>query len=346
MISIPHRLPGLASRKQSNVLVIGGAGYIGSHMARLLEESGYRPIVFDDLSTGHRDLAPSGAPFIEGDLKKQNDIESVFEDYPIHAVMHFSASSLVGESVVNPIKYYENNVTACVQLLKAMQIYGVNRMIFSSSAAVYGEPTRIPISEEEPTVPVNPYGRSKRMIENILEDQAKAGGFSYIALRYFNACGADAHLRTGERHEPESHLIPNVLKVAAALKKEITVFGNDYPTSDGTCVRDYIHVEDITQAHLLALRAFDQNIQNEIFNLGSGSGYSVLRIVREAERVTGRKIRVRISARRPGDPAILIASAKKAGAILKWKPTRDLTQILESAWKWEMLEAEKKIVRV
>jgi len=327
-----------------HVLVVGGAGYIGSHMVRLLEASGYQPVVFDDLSTGHRDLVPQGTPFIEGDLKRESDIAAAFEAYPIRAVMHFSASSIVGESVKDPLKYYENNVTAAVQLLKAMQKHRVRRLIFSSTAAVYGEPGWVPISEDDPTVPLNPYGRSKLMIEHMIEDQARAGHLEYITLRYFNACGADESLRTGERHCPETHLIPNILKAAFGLAKEIVIFGDDYATLDGTCVRDYVHVEDIAHAHLSALRAFDHNVQNQVFNLGNGSGYSVLEIIREAERVTGRPIQVRTGARRPGDPATLVASAEKARTVLKWIPLRDLTGILRSAWNWEMLEAQKKIV--
>jgi UDP-glucose 4-epimerase len=222
-----------------------------------------------------------------------------------------------------------------------MKNNSVERFIFSSTAAVYGEPRSCPIREEDPTKPTNPYGQSKLMIERILGDAARAGNLKYIALRYFNAAGADTGLRTGERHSPESHLIPNVLKAASGQKKDLAIFGDDYDTEDGTCVRDYIHVEDLAQAHLSALVAFDRNIRNEVFNLGNGNGYSVMQIVKEAERVTGKKIVYRMDARRPGDPAALVACSEKARAVLNWVPCKNLHEILDSAWRWELLENKK-----
>jgi len=323
------------------ILVVGGAGYIGSHMVQLLLESQFEPVVFDDLSTGHRDLVPEEVSFIQGDLKNYSDIEPVFRKFSIDAVMHFSASSLVGESVKDPIKYYENNVLSCIQLLKAMKHNSVKRFIFSSSAAVYGQPQHLPIREEDPTVPTNPYGQSKLMIEHILEDAARVGILNYISLRYFNAAGADSKMRTGERHNPESHLIPNVLKAACGQKTDLTVFGDDYDTRDGTCVRDYIHVADLARAHLLALRGFDKKIKNEVFNLGNGNGYSVLQIIKEAERVTGNEISFRKGQRRPGDPATLVACSERAKTILNWVPQKQLHEIIHSAWEWEMAENEK-----
>ncbi len=318
-----------------NILVAGGAGYIGSAMCRELIDQKYRVIVLDDLSMGHRSLVPKEAVFVRGDLKKSADCRKIFEKYKIGAVMHFAASALVGESVENPLKYYENNVLACVNLLIAMRDARVNKLIFSSTCATYGEPKKIPMGESHPNDPTNPYGRSKLMIEWMLRDLAKVSNFSYIALRYFNAAGAHASGKTGEMHEPEAHLIPNILKTAAGKKKNLVIFGGDFDTPDGTCVRDYIHIEDITHAHFLALKALGRGVKNEIFNLGSGRGHSNLEILKMAEQVIGRKIAYKIGPRRPGDPSRLIADNSKAKKVLGWAPKRGLEEIMRSAWEWE-----------
>ena len=324
------------------ILVVGGAGYIGSHMVRELLDAGYSPAVFDNLSTGHRDAVPAGAPFIQGDLAREQDILAALASFRAEAVLHFAASSLVGESIREPLKYYRNNVACCLNLLGAMEKSGVNRLVFSSTAAVYGEPARVPIREDDPTVPVNPYGESKLMIERILRDLSRSGRLAYVSLRYFNACGARPAAGVGERHEPETHLIPNVLRAASGRKEDLTVFGEDYPTPDGTCIRDYIHVQDLAEAHLLALEALRKGLPSDVFNLGNGGGYSVRQIIASAETVTGRKIRAVYGARRPGDPAVLVAGSEKARRVLGWRPRRGLEEILRSAWAWEQLVSEGK----
>lgn len=318
-----------------NILVIGGAGYIGSHMVRTLLEEKYDTVVFDNLSTGYREFVPEGIPFFKGDLRNESDIQRVFMEYSIDAVMHFAASSIVPESMSNPLKYYHNNVLACINLLKVMMESKVTKFIFSSTAAVYGEPENIPIKEEDKTCPTNTYGRSKLMIENILGDISCAHDFSYIALRYFNAAGAHPSGEIGERHNPETHLIPNILKVARGEKEELTIFGNDYPTPDGGCIRDFIHVQDLSYAHLLALKALKDGIKSDVFNLGSGSGYSVKEVAKIAGKITGKDIKVKIGPRRIGDPAVLVASAEKAQRVLGWKPGIDLNEIISSAWAWQ-----------
>lgn len=320
------------------ILVAGGAGYIGSHMVKTLLEEGIGVVVFDNLSTGHREFVPKKAHFVKGDLRAPSDIEKVFRARRFDAVMHFAASALVGESMLDPLKYYENNVLAFVNLASAMRRHRVKKFIFSSTAATYGESKRVPIKETDATVPTNPYGRSKLMIEKMLQDFSRADGLSYITLRYFNACGADDSGCIGERHLPETHLIPNILKVASGKKKELTVFGNDYPTRDGTCVRDYVHVDDLCRAHLLALKALGRGVRNEVFNLGTGRGYSIQEIIRAAEKVTGRRIKVKFGPRRPGDPANLVASGAKAKKILGWKPQKSLDDIVRSAWMWEQAD--------
>lgn len=316
-------------------MVVGGAGYIGSHMVRLLIEKRYDVIVLDNLSTGYRKLVHKDASFVKGDLRKPEDIEKVFKKYKIDAVMHFAASSLVGESVKDPIKYYENNVLACINLVKSMIRHKVKKFIFSSTAAVYGEPERIPIKEEDALKPTNPYGSSKLMIEKILEDASKAYDFSYIALRYFNAAGAHSSGEIGEMHDPETHLIPNILKAAKGARREVSIFGDDYPTKDGTCIRDYIHVEDLCNAHLLALKELSKGIKNIAINLGSGDGYSVKEVIKTAEKITGRRIKTKICSRRQGDPAQLVASSAYAKNIIGWQPKHGLYNIASSAWKFE-----------
>ncbi|OIO38237.1 MAG: UDP-glucose 4-epimerase GalE [Candidatus Omnitrophica bacterium CG1_02_46_14] len=319
------------------VLVVGGAGYIGSHMVRILDQAKHTPIIFDNLSTGHKSFVPKGINFFKGDLKNKPDVEAVFKKYKIDAVMHFAASALVGESVADPMKYYENNVLACVNLLKVMQARKINLLIFSSTCAIFGEPVNLPMREDDPKSQVNPYGRSKWMIEMILRDLSAASDLRYVALRYFNACGAHPDAKAGEWHEPETHLIPNILKSLCGKLKELTIFGDDYDTPDGTCVRDYIHVHDLCRAHLLALEFLKKSLKSDTFNLGSGKGYSVKEIISMAEKVTGKKVPLKIGRRRPGDPARLIAGAEKAKKILGWKPEMDLEKIIQTAWKWERM---------
>lgn len=322
-------------KSKQYILVTGGAGYIGSHMARLLLDEGYPVVVFDNLSTGYKSLVAKDAAFIKGDLHDTAALNKVFTKYHIGAVMHFAASIEVGESVRNPLKYYENNVGSAINLLKAMHEHKVKKFIFSSTAAVYGEPKHIPILEDNPAVPNNPYGRTKLMIENILSDLANAHDLNYIALRYFNVAGAHECGTIGEMHNPESHLIPNVLKAIKGSRKEFTLFGDDYPTPDGTCVRDYIHVVDLCAAHLLALKALDKDIKNQAFNLGNGNGYSVKEVIAAAQEVAGKNVKVKICPRRPGDSAKLVASSQKAKDVLGWQPQFGLNEMVSSAWAWE-----------
>ncbi|OGR85678.1 MAG: UDP-glucose 4-epimerase GalE [Elusimicrobia bacterium RIFCSPLOWO2_01_FULL_54_10] len=304
-------------------------------MVRMLSHEGFQPVVFDNLSTGHRECVPRNTSFVKGDLCEAQDLEAIFKKVRFEAVMHFAASSLVGESVQNPMKYYENNVFGFLNLLKVMLKYNVKNFIFSSTAAIYGEPKRVPVREEDPKEPVNPYGRSKLMIENILNDVSKTTPLSYAALRYFNACGAHPGSETGEAHVVETHLIPNVLKVASGEKEALTVYGDDYATPDGTCVRDYVYVQDLCRAHLLALKALKRGMQSDVFNLGAGKGTSVKEIINMAEKVTGKSIPVEMGRRRPGDPPILVASAEKARALLGWEPGTSLEDMVRTAWEWE-----------
>ena len=316
------------------ILVTGGAGYIGSHFVHELVKE-QEVLVIDDLSTGHRRLIDEKAIFVQGSLLDKDFLDRVFDTYPIEAVVHFAGSSLVGESVDHPIKYYENNVSATLLLLKAMVKYDVKNIIFSSSAATYGIPVEVPITEEHPQNPINPYGKTKLIIESMLEDFSKGYGISYITLRYFNAAGADSAGSIGEMHEPETHLIPIILEHLLGKRDTISVFGDDYNTPDGTCIRDYIHVTDLAKAHVLSLNALlQQNIRTEIFNLGNGTGYSVLEVIRACEIVTGRKSITNFEKRRVGDPAILVASSEKIKNKLGWLPEFDLTAIVESAWNW------------
>ena len=318
------------------VMVVGGAGYIGSNMVRKLLEKRHRVFVFDNLSTGFRRFVPKSVPFIKGDLRDHRTVLAALKKYRPQAVMHFAAAALVGESVENPLKYYDNNTVASVQLLKAMQQAGVKLFIFSSTCATFGVPKGSVIHEDDPQSPINPYGQSKLMIETILKDLSKVSDLRYASLRYFNACGAHPSGEIGELHEPEAHLIPNILKVLTGEKKELHIFGDDYPTPDGTCIRDYVHVEDLAAAHLLALEALSRGMKSGHFNLGSGNGYSVKEIVAAVEKVTGRKVRVKISPRRPGDPPRLVAASGRAKKDLKWKPVHGLESIIRTAWQWEI----------
>lgn len=326
--------------------MVGGAGYIGSHMVRFLKKAKHRPIIFDNLSTGHKAFIPKGVDFFKGDLKTPRDIDAAFKKYKIDAVMHFAASALVGESVVDPLKYYENNVSAFVNLVKGMQKRKVNLLIFSSTCAIFGEPVNLPMREDDPKSPANPYGQSKLMIETILKDTAASSDLRYVALRYFNACGADPNGEVGELHDPETHLIPNILKALCGKAKELTIFGDDYETSDGTCVRDYIHIHDLCAAHLLALEALKRGMKSDYFNLGSGDGYSVKEIIKAVERVTGKKVPFKVGPRRPGDPARLVAGSEKALKILGWKTKIGLQEIIQTAWNWETRPVAKKKKRL
>lgn len=323
---------------KGNVLVVGGAGYIGSHMVKGLLDAGYSPVTLDDLSTGHRDLLPGGR-FVQGNIGDRALLDEVLGARNIDAVMHFAAKSLVGESVRAPLDYYRNNVAHTVELLAAMQRHGVNRFVFSSTAAVYGAPDKTPISEDSPCRPTNPYGATKLAVENMLADCATAHGLAYAALRYFNAAGADPGGVIGERHEPETHLIPLALKVATGERDDIAIFGGDYPTPDGTCVRDYVHVNDLVQAHLLALEALATPGRRAIYNLGNSRGHSVREVIEVARRVSGHPIPARIADRRPGDPAVLVADSSRARRELGWKPRHEsLEAIVETAWNWHKKE--------
>ena len=314
--------------------MVGGAGYIGSHANKALTAAGYRTVVFDNLSTGHRRLACWGE-FLRGDLGRPEDLARCFRKYRFDAVMHFAAFAYVGESVTDPAKYYRNNVVNTLNLLNAMRSANVRRMVFSSSCAVYGVPPKLPMRENFPFEPVNPYGRTKLMAERIMADYAAAYGLRYMALRYFNAAGADPDGEAGELHAPETHLIPLVLDVAAGRRTCINVFGGDYPTPDGTCLRDYIHVTDLAQAHLLALRRLEAGGESRAFNLGNGKGFSVRQVIDAAEKVTGRRVQVKVGPRRAGDPAALVASSALIKRELGWKPRYPgLETIIAHAWNW------------
>ena len=317
-----------------NILVIGGAGYIGSHMVRMLAKQGYNPVVFDNLSKGHRE-AVANYPFELGDLGDKARLTEVFKKYGIEAVMHFAAFAEVGESVKEPSKYYHNNVAKVLDLLDALVETDIKYFVFSSTAATFGEPIRPKIDESHPQNPINPYGNTKLMVEKILADFDTAYGLKATALRYFNASGADDSGEIGESHNPETHLIPIVLQAAAGKRASIKMFGTDYPTPDGTCVRDYVHVNDLARAHILALEKMFKDNVSERFNLGSGNGFSVAEIVKEAKRITGIDFTVEKAPRRDGDPAVLVADSAKAERILGWKPQYNLTRIIETAWNWE-----------
>lgn len=319
-----------------NVLVTGGAGYIGSHVARHLADAGHRPVVLDNLGKGHRE-AVAGLLLVEGDIGDRTLVERVLREERIEAVVHLAADCLVGESVAEPGKYFRNNVVNGLALADAMVAAGVLRLVFSSTAAVYGEPETTPITEDHPKSPTNPYGLSKLTFERILSTYDHAYGLRYTALRYFNAAGADPAGRLGEDHDPESHLIPIVLQVASGQRPSIRVFGTDYPTPDGTCVRDYVHVADLASAHRLALERLAAGAVSGAFNLGTGHGYSIREVVEAAERVTGRQVPCEDAPRRPGDPAVLVASSERARQELGWEPRHGaLDTIIETAWRWHV----------
>ncbi|PKG21959.1 UDP-glucose 4-epimerase GalE [Niallia nealsonii] len=316
------------------ILVVGGAGYIGSHLVKELVEK-EEVVVLDNLTTGHEEAIDSRAIFVKGDLGKEEDLEPIFSKYPIKAVMHFAAFSLVGESVQDPYKYYENNVANTLTLLKMMLKHKVENFIFSSTAATYGIPEDEMISESSKTSPINPYGKSKLMIEQILADFHQAYGLNYVVLRYFNAAGAHESGEIGENHDPETHLIPIILQHLLGAREAISVFGTDYPTEDGTCIRDYIHVTDLAGAHIKALEALlDGSKKAETYNLGNGVGYSVKEVIETCEKITEKNANVIYADRRAGDPARLIASSNKIYEELGWKAERDLEKIIASAWNW------------
>lgn len=328
------------------ILVVGGAGYIGSHMAKVLLDAGHEIVTLDNLSGGFRD-AISGGEFVFGDLCDRQLLDSVLTAHRFDGVMHFASFIQVGESMSHPSKYYRNNVANTVNLLDAMVQHGVMRLIFSSTAAIFGEPNYVPIDEEHPKIPRNPYGRSKWMVEQILSDYERAYGLRHTCLRYFNAAGADPSGKLGERHEPETHLIPLVLRAASGRWPAIKVFGTDYDTPDGTCIRDYIHVTDLCNAHLLALQRLVADGRSRAYNLGNGNGFSVKEVIDAARKVSGRNIAVTEGPRRDGDPARLVADSKRAQTELGWRPRYpDLDTIIAHAWAWEMRAATVPRARV
>ena len=323
------------------LLVLGGAGYIGSHTALELIKKGHEVIVVDNLVTGYEKAIPDKAVFYQGDIRNFDFLDNLFKKERIDAVIHFAAYSLVGESVTNPLKYYDNNLYGTKVLLEAMIKNNVNKIVFSSTAATYGEPENIPILESDRTCPTNPYGETKLAMEKMFHWASKAHGLSCVSLRYFNACGADATGQIGEAHNPESHLIPLVLQVPNGKRESVSIYGTDYDTPDGTCIRDYIHVTDLAQAHILAVEYLANGGESDIFNLGNGVGYSVREVIETARSVTGHPIPATEVPRRAGDPARLVASGEKAKKILGWEPKiKKLDEIIASAWKWHKAHPE------
>lgn len=318
----------------------GGAGYIGSHVCKMLYEKGYEVIVYDNLSHGFKNFVKWGE-FVPGDISDEKLLDNIFKNYEIDAVMHFCAYIEVGESVIDPQKYYINNVESTLILLKTMLKNGIKKFIFSSTAAVYGLPEKIPIKEDDPKQPINPYGKSKWMIEQILEDYDKAYGLRSIRFRYFNAAGADESGEIGEAHKPETHLIPLIFDAALGVRENIKIFGTDYDTRDGTCIRDFIHVNDLADAHIKGLEYLLSGEGTNYFNLGSGEGYSVKEVIEKVKEITKRDFEVIETDRRPGDPPYLIADSEKASKVLGWKPKYDLNMIIETAWNWH-----KKLRRI
>lgn len=316
------------------VLVTGGAGYIGSHTVRRLLSKGHEVVILDNLSRGHIESVPQGVAFEKADLLDKEGLKSVFARQGFDAVIHFAAFAYVGESVENPGLYYENNVVGSYNLINAVNESGIKKFVFSSTCSVYGNPERTPISEEQSLAPINPYARTKLMIENILGDYDGTHGLKYTALRYFNAAGCSDDGSIGESHDPEPHLIPLVLFTALGKRNSIKIYGDDYDTKDGTCIRDYIHVNDLAEAHALALEYLNDNNPSTAINIGTGDGYSVKEIVEAARDVTGIDIKSEITGRRAGDPAVLVADNSKAKKTLGWKPEYGLKRIIETAWNW------------
>lgn len=324
------------------VIVAGGAGYIGSHMVRMLKDNGFSPVVVDNLATGHAD-AVHGAPLRVGDIGDRDFMASVFHEFKPACVMHFAASSLVGESMQNPGKYWRNNLIQTLSLLDAMIGHGIRQFIFSSTAAVYGNPVEVPIPERHPTDPINPYGHSKLAVEHLLKDYDGAHGLRSVTLRYFNAAGAQPDGSLGERHDPETHLIPLVLQVASGRRPHIARYGSQHGTPDGSCIRDYIHVLDLCDAHLLALRALQAGATTSVYNLGNGLGHSVNEVIDAVRRVTGHPIPVQDDPPRAGDPPVLVADAARARAELGWTPRHaDIDTIIAHAWQWEQRMAKAR----
>lgn len=317
------------------ILVLGGAGYIGSHTVYALIEKGEDVVIIDNLETGHVEAIHPQARFYQGDIRDRAFLDSVFEKEKIDAVVHFAANSLVGESMSDPLKYYDNNVNGTKVLLQSMVAHGVKRIVFSSTAATYGEPERIPILESDKTEPTNPYGETKLAMEKMFQWTDRAHGIKYVSLRYFNACGAHVSGNIGEAHSPETHLIPLILQVPLGQREKISIYGDDYPTSDGTCIRDYIHVTDLARAHILAVEYLMKGNESNIFNLGNGVGFTVKEVIDTARKVTGHPIPAAVAPKRAGDPAQLIASSEKAKTVLGWTlEYTGLEEIIASAWKW------------
>lgn len=318
-----------------SILVLGGAGYIGSHTVYALIEAGRDVVVADSLITGFRAAVHPKARFYEADIRDRKAMDALFEKEHIEGVIHFAASSQVGESMVAPLKYYDNNLWGTIALLGSMTAHGVDKIVFSSTAATYGEPERVPILETDRTQPTNTYGETKLAMEKLMGWTSQATGLRFVALRYFNACGAHPSGAIGEAHDPETHLIPLILQVPNGKREKISVFGDDYPTKDGTCVRDYIHVSDLAQAHILALNYLLKGGDNNVFNLGNGVGFTVKEVIDVARKVAGHPIPAQMCPRRAGDPAQLVASSEKAKAVLGWKPQcHDLETIVATAWNW------------
>lgn len=317
------------------ILVLGGAGYIGSHTVYELIDAGRDVVIADNLETGHIEAVHPKAKFYQGDIRNREFVDSVFESEQIDGVIHFAANSLVGESMTNPLKYYDNNLCGTKVLLESMVAHGIDKVVFSSTAATYGEPERVPILETDKTEPTNCYGETKLSMEKMFKWVGKAHGLRFVSLRYFNACGAHVSGKIGEAHNPESHLIPLILQVPNGQRDFISIFGDDYDTKDGTCIRDYIHVTDLAQAHILAMDYLMHGGESNIFNLGNGVGFTVKEVIDTARKVTGHPIPAKITPRRAGDPAQLIASSEKAKTVLGWHPEHaDLEEIIATAWNW------------
>lgn len=317
------------------ILVLGGAGYIGSHTAYELIDNGVDVVIADNLETGHIEAVHPKARFYQGDIRDRAFCDMLFEKEPIEGVIHFAANSLVGESMTKPLKYYDNNLCGTKVLLESMVAHGIDKIVFSSTAATYGEPENIPILETDPTHPTNTYGETKLSMERMFHWVGQAHGLRYVSLRYFNACGAHKSGQIGEAHHPETHLIPLILQVPLGQREQVSIYGDDYDTRDGTCVRDYIHVTDLAQAHILAMEYLQNGGESSIFNLGNGVGFTVKEVIETARKVTGHAIPAQVTPRRAGDPAQLVASSEKAKTVLGWKPQYDdLETIIASAWKW------------